>query len=143
MLSLPETNLTISHCLTLTHSNTVSFLLTQGEEPEPVYGAGGEKAHAEPERPECPDPAGDCSVLLGEAAEAGAQPPARHEAQPGETEPGATQVSQHSDFLFTPFNVLLFFANNNADRKWRNNKTNSKDSFVFVTTEKGRTQMAK
>lgn len=63
-----------------------------GKEPELASGAGDPQARSEPERAEDAEPAGVGAALLRETAQTGAQPPAGHEAGPGETEPGATQV---------------------------------------------------
>lgn len=63
-----------------------------GEEPELASGAGDPQAESEPERSEDAEPAGVGPPLLRETAQTGAQPPAGHEAGPGQTEPGVTQV---------------------------------------------------
>lgn len=63
-----------------------------GEELDPEDRAGDAEAHADAERPEGAGPAAQLPAHLREAAQAGDQPPAGHQAQPGEAEPGTPQV---------------------------------------------------
>lgn len=69
-----------------------SFFLGAGKESQPAAGAGAPQEKPEPERAEDAEPAGVGASLLRETAQAGAQSPAGHEADPGQAEPGAAQV---------------------------------------------------
>lgn len=71
----------------------VCMCVCAGKEPGLASGAGGPQAQPESERSEDAEPAGVGASHLRETAQTGAQPPAGHEAGPGETEPGAPQVS--------------------------------------------------
>lgn len=73
-----------------------------GKESKTAAGAGEPQEESEPERAEDAEPAGVGASFLRETAQAGAQSPAGHEADPGQAEPGATQVrsSQNTSRCF-------------------------------------------
>lgn len=82
-----KTSQSLSHLTAL-----VCVCIHPGKEPEPASGAGDPQTNSEPERAEDAEPAGVSAPLFRETAQTGAQPHAGHEAGPGQTEPGATQV---------------------------------------------------